>query len=152
TDADAPGGPHGARRSRADPSPRGLCINLGQSTMATYAIGRDLLKFAGFRALAANGRGDYVAEESPPAELERRPAHLQSLTGSDRDRALQELQDAVFSLSPLPSLLVKGLVTSAGYRLVPRPFAEADCLDHISRMMVSGEYQVDRTSLFATEI
>jgi hypothetical protein len=115
-------------------------------------MARDLLDFAGFHAPAAGGPGNYVAEENPPEELVRRLARLQALTGADRDRALQELPDAVFLLSPLPSLLIKDLVTLAGYRLIPIPFAEAYCLDHISPTMVSDGDRVDRTSFFATDI
>lgn len=131
---------------------RGRRISLGLPSMATHAIARDLLDFAGFKAPAAGRPGDYVSEESPPTELARRLARLQSLTGPDRARALQELPDAVFVLSPLPSLLAKDLVSIAGYRLVPVPFADAYCLDHISPMMVNGDERVDRASLFATEI
>jgi len=130
---------------------RGRRINLGPPTTATYAVARDLLTFAGFRPPVVGGHGDYEIMEHAPAELQRRLVQLQGLSGADRDRVLRELPDAVFLLSQMPSLLVKDLVTVAGYRLSPLPFAEAYALDRISTT-VSGETRVDRASFSATEI
>jgi TRAP-type uncharacterized transport system substrate-binding protein len=124
---------------------RGRRICLGPPTTANHFLARDVLAFAGLHA------GDYVTEPFAPGELKARLERLRGPSGSDRDRALQELPDAVFLLSALPSLLARDLVTLAGYRLVPLPFADAYCLDRI-RAAEAGDVRIDRASFAATEV
>ncbi len=130
---------------------KGRRLNLGPTSMDTHAVARDLLSFAGFHAPDDGARGDYEIDQNSPTELERRLAALTGLDGAERQRAIRELPDAVFLLSPMPSFLIKDLVTLAGYRLVSLPFAEAYCLDRISPT-ATGEVRVDRASFFGTEI
>ena len=95
--------------------------------------------------------GQYVADESSPQELHERLDHLRGLGGPERERAARDLPDGIFLLSTLPSLLARDLVTVAGYRLVPLPFADAYCLDRI-RPTETGEVRIDRASFTAVEI
>ncbi len=77
--------------------------------------------------------------------------HLRGLTEAEHQRALRDLPDGIFLLSTLPSILARDLVTVAGYRLVPLPFADAYCLDRI-RPTETGEVRIDRASFTAVDI
>ncbi len=90
---------------------RGRRINLGEVGSGTRSLASDVLSFAGLEA----GQG-YQAESLTYAELE---AHTQ------RDR----LPDAVFTVSLLPSPVVRNLVAKHGFDLIPLPFGEALALD-----------------------
>jgi TRAP-type uncharacterized transport system substrate-binding protein len=130
---------------------KGRRICLGPSVTSLHFLARDVLAFAGLRAPTADRPGDYSVDESSPPELRQQLERLRSLTGAERDRAVQALPDAVFLLSTLPSILARDLVTLAGYRLVALPFAEAYCLDRI-RPTETGEVRIDRASFTAIEI
>jgi TRAP-type uncharacterized transport system substrate-binding protein len=130
---------------------KGKRIQVGPGSSADHALALDLLAFAGFRVPRQGVGGDFVADLATPAELERTIAALGSLSGADRDHAIAKLPDAVFLLSPLPSILAKDLVASAGYRLVPLPFAEAYCLDRLNPTAAS-EVEVDRAHFAAVDI
>jgi hypothetical protein len=133
---------------------RGRRINLGPSSAACHHIARDVLAYAGLRTQVDKGaddKSDYHAEEASPQELKRRLDRLRSATGADRDRAARALPDAVFLLSMLPSSLARELVSTAGYRLVPLPFADAYCLDRTRSPEASGA-RIERNQLFVSEI
>jgi TRAP-type uncharacterized transport system substrate-binding protein len=125
---------------------KGRRVYLGPPTTSVHFLARDVLAFAGL-----NDPAGYRAEEFPPQELQRRLDRLRGQAGSDRDRALSELPDAVFLLASLPSILARDLVTLAGYRLVALPFADAYCVDRI-RPTATGDVQIDRASFSVTEI
>ena len=130
---------------------KGCRLNLAPLDSATNVVARDILDFAGFRPPGRGGSGDYTCSTLSSPEIERQLARLQAATGPDRDRILRDLPDACFNLTPMPSILAKDLVTIAGYRLVPLPFAEAYCLDRISQAD-SGGVRVDRASFTSTDI
>ncbi len=85
---------------------KGLRINLGPEGSGVRIIAGDILNFAGLKA----GK-DYVDESRSFAELPKLPP--------------EQMPDAVFGLSPLPSPLGVKLVERCGYRLVELPFADA---------------------------
>jgi hypothetical protein len=133
---------------------KGRRINLGPSSAVCHHIARDVLAFAGLRPRVGKGadsKGDYHAEEASPQELARRLDRFRVATGADRDRAARALPDAIFLLSMLPSSLARELVSTAGYRLLPLPFADAYCLDR-TRATDAGGALIDHTQLFASEI
>jgi hypothetical protein len=141
---------------------KGRHLFMGPVTSSTYFIARNVLEFAGLRAPALNKSrpGDYIADMDPPQELIDKLHELHGLTGTARDDKVRKLPDAVFILSTLPSLLAHDLVREADYRLVPLPFADAYCLDRISKtepVKVEGvegveEVSVDRSTFAAVDI
>jgi hypothetical protein len=130
---------------------KGRRICIGPPTTSVHFLARDVLAFAGLHAPAAGYPGDYLPEEVSPHQLQQQLNQLRGLTGTERDRALAELPDAIFLLSTLPSILARDLVGVAGYRLVALPFADAYCLDRI-RLTETGEVRIDRALFAATEI
>ena len=130
---------------------RGHRVNIGPAGTASQAVALDILVFAGFHPPREGVPGDFEASTLSPAQIEQRLARLQAATGPDREKALKELPDAFFILTPMPSILARDLATIAGYNLVPLPFAEAYCLDRLSET-ASGEVRVDRASFTSTDI
>jgi hypothetical protein len=130
---------------------KGRRVCLGPPASSIHFLARDVLAFAGLHAPAAGYPGDYLPQEGSPHELEQQLNHLRDLVGTERDRALAALPDAIFLLSTLPSILARDLVVVAGYRLVTLPFADAYCLDRI-RPTETGEVRIDRALFAATEI
>ena len=129
---------------------KGRRVGLGPATTSLHFLARDVLAFAGLRA-----------PEQPARRLCARRNHPRPVTRAarspprpDRSRApgaLRDLPDGIFLLSTLPSILARDLVTVAGYRLVPLPFADAYCLDRI-RPTETGEVRIDRASFTAVDI
>ena len=117
------------------------------------ALARDLLLFAGLNASPKGSRdsGNYIAEDRTPQDLESLLARLHGVHGTDRDRILAELPDAVFLLAPVPSTLAHNLVTTAGFRLISVAFADAYCLDRINATPL-GDVTIDRSIPSACEI
>ena len=94
---------------------RGKRVNLGEHGSGSYLLAGEVLEFSGLKP-----RIDYTVSSSGYAELERE---------TERSR----LPDAVFSVSTLPSPMVRHLVTKHAYRLVPLPFLEAFTLGTLDR-------------------
>jgi TRAP-type uncharacterized transport system substrate-binding protein len=130
---------------------KGRRVCLGPPTACVHFLARDVLAFAGLRAAAAGHPGDYALDKSSPQELRLRLERLRTLTGTAHDQAVRELPDAVFLLSPLPSVLARDLVTRAGYRLVALPFADAYCLDRFGQTQTAG-VRINRASFSVLEI
>jgi TRAP-type uncharacterized transport system substrate-binding protein len=143
--------------TRAELAPKGVLglkgqrICLGPPSACVHFLGRDILAFAGLRPAGDGRPGDYAVDESSPRELALRLERLRGLTGAGHDKAVRELPDAVFLLSPLPSVLARDLVARAGYRLVPLPFAEAYCLDRFAPAETAG-VRIDRASFSVLEV
>ena len=95
---------------------KGRSVNLGEVGSGTHALAVDVLAFAGLRPVRGREAGDYRPWTLSYVELER------------AGRA-EELPDAIFMVSTLPSRVARHLVDRHGYRLVPLPFAEALALD-----------------------
>src|SRR5262249_42531294 len=99
---------------------RGKSVNLGPVGSGTHDVARDVLKFAGLEPGRAGSQGDYAAMTKSYRELldETDPA---------------QLPDAVFTISALPSPVVRALVARFHYELVDLPFGEAFALDSLNR-------------------
>ncbi len=94
---------------------RGHTVDLGPHGSTTAGLGTAVLDFAGVVASDASGRTGYVARS---VDLDLLVAEVER-----GDRA--EIPDAVLHLATVPSRIALVLIRSAGYRLVPLPFAEA---------------------------
>ncbi|MFN0056427.1 MAG: TAXI family TRAP transporter solute-binding subunit [Planctomycetales bacterium] len=130
---------------------KGKRINLGPITTATHAVASDVLAFAGFHSPENGGDGDYVIDYASPEEVERQVTAIRALADDDRDRARRDLPDAMFLFSPLPSVLAKDLITIAGFRLMPIPFADAYCLDRLTPSS-TGDIRIDRANFSPIEV
>ncbi len=132
---------------------RGKRVFLGQERSVTKGLARDVLNFAG---LVRFDHGevigaDYEGVEGTPEFWLRELDRIRDLDGDERTRALKALPDAIFVLSPLPSIGVREVVAVTGYRLVPIPFADAYCLDRVSPTAV-GNVTIDRSIFSPTDI
>ncbi len=132
---------------------RGKRINLGPPRSVNDALARDLLLFAGLHSSPqiSTDSGNYIAENRPPQELASLLARLHGVNGTDRERILAELPDAIFLLAPVPSTLAHDLVITAGFRLISVAFADAYCLDRINATPL-GDVTIDRSILTPYEI
>jgi TRAP-type uncharacterized transport system substrate-binding protein len=99
---------------------RGRTVNLSTPGSGTHDLALNVLRFVGLFPKRSDGTGDFVMQTASYRELEQR-----------EDRA--DLPDAVFTVSDLPSPLVRRLVSKHHYRLVPLKFGEAFALDAFSR-------------------
>ena len=105
---------------------RGKTVNVNSPASGTHDLAIDVLEFAGLRPRhqglpgtapgTSYSEGDYKVSMATYSELE-----------AQVDRG--ELPDAVFTVSDLPSPLVRHLVARRQYQLVPLPFGEAFSLD-----------------------
>ena len=128
---------------------RGRSVNLSEVGSGTYQLAREVLAFAGLRPPQDASAGDFRAETRSYAAL-----------ASETDRG--RLPDAVFTVSGLPSPVVRHLVARHDYRLVPLRFGEAFALDalHSARQGPSSPPPrgqgaltgVDRAHVYNTEI
>src|SRR5262249_48126311 len=82
----------------------------------THDLARDVLKFAGLEPKRGDGSGDYTIVTLSYAELLE-------------DREPASLPDAVFTVSGLPSPVVRALMATKHYHLAALPFGEAFALD-----------------------
>ena len=94
---------------------RGHTADLGPRGSTTAGLATAVLDFAGVTPGDATGRDGYVVRSN---ELGQLVALVEK-----GDRAA--LPDAVLHLATVPSKIALQLIRSAGYRLVPLPFAEA---------------------------
>ncbi len=99
---------------------KGKTINLGPTASGTHELGRDVLKFAGLESTRDDGQADYVVSTLSYGELLR-------------ETDASQLPDAIFTVSALPSPVVRALVVRKRYQLVPLPFGEAFALDALNR-------------------
>jgi TRAP-type uncharacterized transport system substrate-binding protein len=125
---------------------RGKRIACGPTTTASNHIAREVLAFVGLRPGANPGAGGYTLDPVSPDDLQRELERIDALKGPERDSAVQALPDAVLFLAPTPSLLGKQLAHTAGYHLLPVPFAEAFCRERLSPPTSDG-VRVDRSVL-----
>jgi TRAP-type uncharacterized transport system substrate-binding protein len=99
---------------------RGNTVNLGPVGSGTYELALDVLRFAGLEPKTDRSAGDYTVANLNYGEL------LQ-LTDSAK------VPDVIFTVSALPSPVVRALVARHHYQLVELPFGEAFALDALSR-------------------
>ncbi len=133
----------------------GRLINTGSSGSGTHALATLLLKFLGLHAAAAPA--------SPPQADSRWPSHYtESLLSYDQmieEPNLDQLPDAIFSISSLPSTFAKAMVERHRYELVELPFSDAFALDAFDftqtitgRSPVSLDKQFDQSRVFPVTI
>ena len=135
---------------------RGKTVNVNSPASGTHQLAIDVLQFAGLRPRlrylpgaadgTGHGEGDYDLSTASYSELEAQ---------MDRD----DLPDAVFTVSDLPSPIVRQLVAKHRYQLVPLPFGEAFFLDafenrsHDKSQNPSGKKdEVDRLRIYPVMI
>jgi hypothetical protein len=85
-----------------------------------------VLRFAGgLSPIAKNHAGDFIASYHADEEVVDQLNQIERLSPQDRAEAVSALPDAFFTVSPLPSVVARKLVSIADYRLVPLPFGQA---------------------------
>jgi TRAP-type uncharacterized transport system substrate-binding protein len=97
---------------------KGRTVNLGEAGSGSEILARDVLAFVGLRAGSPGVPGDY---ESLPLSHRQ----LQEI------KTREQLPDAVITVSSLPTPMVRRLVATFGYRLIPLPFGEAFALEDL---------------------
>jgi TRAP-type uncharacterized transport system substrate-binding protein len=115
---------------------RGKVVGLGETGSGTNRLATEVMAFAGLKP------GDFVASTAGYAALQSEP-----------DRA--KLPDAVFTVSTLPSPVVRHLVGSHGFRLVPLPFFEAftlGAIDEDSGPKDEPGTHIDRRNVYEAQI
>jgi TRAP-type uncharacterized transport system substrate-binding protein len=119
---------------------RGKVVNLGEPGSGSRLLAIDVLEFSGLKP-----GSDFAASDFGYADLERE---------TDRSR----LPDAIFTVSTLPSPIVRRLVTKQAYRLVPLPFLEAFTLgalvqeDTSTRRAEETSIRIDRRHIYDATI
>jgi TRAP-type uncharacterized transport system substrate-binding protein len=113
---------------------RGRTVNLSEPGSGTFDLARDVLAFAGLRPPSGPDPGDYNAATLGYRRLIDEP-----------DRA--KLPDAVFTVSALPSPVVKHLVAKQGYVIMPLRFGEAFTLDsmHVNHARPAAPFDAKPT-------
>jgi TRAP-type uncharacterized transport system substrate-binding protein len=105
---------------------RGKTVNVNSPASGTHDLAIDVLQFAGLRPRRRDLPGTAAGARDPEGDYELSTASYSELEAqSDRD----DLPDAVFTVSDLPSPIVRHLVAMRRYQLVSLPFGEAFFLD-----------------------
>jgi hypothetical protein len=140
--------------SKSLKSLRGKRINCGPAASVLRILVHDILRFAGLQPPTASVAGDFLDESGSSQELLTRLDRIRALPPIERIPAVESLPDAVIFLSPLPSLLARRLVATAGYRLISLPFTEAYALDRLNLQEAeeAADLGVDRASIVASTI
>jgi TRAP-type uncharacterized transport system substrate-binding protein len=97
----------------------GKTVDLEEAGSGTHALAVAVLDFVGLKPRDRDPVRGYV-----PLSLDRRQLFSQ--------RPAQQLPDAIFLISSLPSSTSRYLITKHDYRLVPLPFAEALALESLA--------------------
>ncbi len=104
---------------------RGRRVSLGEAGTKAAQLTLDLLRFAGMRPASANAPGDFEAVYTREAEMVAQLKTWKRAAAPVRNVLAERLPDAFFVLDSLPAPLVDELVKTAGYQLVPLPYATA---------------------------
>jgi TRAP-type uncharacterized transport system substrate-binding protein len=115
---------------------KGKRISLNVQGGAAQALALEVLRFAKLQVPADAGPGDFLPLYLSDQELVTQLTRLEQKHGPEAEQLIQGLPDAVFTLSPLPSVAAQKLVRAAHYRLVSLPFSDAFIAD---RDAVSSE-------------
>jgi TRAP-type uncharacterized transport system substrate-binding protein len=109
---------------------RGRRVSLGERDTNATRLAMDLLRLAGLRATTPTAAGDFEAVYMPEAEAIAQLQSWKRVAPPVRAALAERLPDALFVVDSLPAPLVDELVKTAGYRLVPLPYATALHLDN----------------------
>src|SRR5262245_30746743 len=96
---------------------------------AAQALALEVLRFAKLRVRSDGGPGDFLPLYLSDQALVLQLARTEQGQGRGWEQGFEDLPDAVFTLSPLPSVAAQKLVREAHYRLVSLPFSEAFIAD-----------------------
>lgn len=117
----------------------GCAVNVGPVGSGTQILASEVLKFAGLEASTNSQANGYRAISMNYRELMERPAN--------------DLPDAIFTVSSLPSPLADFLIELRYYRLVQLPFGEALALEAFLQLGNPLEVgSIDKRHLFETRI
>lgn len=117
----------------------GRKVNLGAAGSGTSSLASEVLQFAGLGATSKGGEAKYYANSLRYSELMK--------------TASEELPDAVFTVSTLPSPIADFLTDKHQYALVPIKFGEAICLEAFLDLgSETAVGAVDKQHIFATTI
>jgi TRAP-type uncharacterized transport system substrate-binding protein len=97
----------------------GKTVNTGEVGSGTHTLSTRVLDFAGLRPRQADSSRGYMPSHLGRSQVLAEPAS-------------QNLPDAIFLVSSLPSRTARQLVARHGYRLVPLPFGEAFTLSGLA--------------------
>ena len=96
---------------------RGKRVHIGPPGSGSHWMALEVLRFGGLKVPDESGRpGEFTVTTETLSQLATKPFRP------------EELPDAVFTISSLPSPVARRLVSEFGYRLVPLPFGEAFAL------------------------
>jgi TRAP-type uncharacterized transport system substrate-binding protein len=99
---------------------KGKVVNLSEEGSGTHTLALEIMRFIGLKPGLEHRTGDFQATTWSYARL---------LAAPDSE----QLPDAVFMVSSLPSPVAKHLVANRHYRLVPLPFAEAFAIEALAK-------------------
>src|SRR5262249_27575493 len=111
---------------------KGEGINLNGKGSMAMLLAEDTLRFAKVLPSNTDRSEEFVAVYVGDEEMVEQLARIAQQPEETRALMIQQLPDAVFTLSPLPSTLAKQLVRVAGYRLVSLPFGQAFTVNRLS--------------------
>lgn len=118
----------------------GHSINRGAPGSGTFVLSTAVLQFAGLDSDDANTAPSFLPDSKNYAEL-------MEVSG------IENMPDAVFTVSTLPSPIADSLIDRLGYRLIPIQFGEAFTIQAMSELG-SNELRssIDRKHVFTTVI
>ncbi len=105
-------------------------VSLGEQDTNGARLAEDLLRLAGLRATTPKAAGDFEAVYMQEADVVAQLRSWKRVAPPVRALLAERLPDALFLVDSLPAPLVDELVKTAGYRLVPLPYATALHLDN----------------------
>lgn len=118
-------------------------VNVGTPGSGACALANEVLDFCGLRPKDAQGHGDYFQLCLSPDELVERARAIKSAPAAQAGKLAAELPDAVFVLNPLPSRVVKELVSAAEYDILPLPFCQSFRINSLQHLSGEGQ-RIDR--------
>ncbi len=122
----------------------GHSINVGTLASGTCALSQEFLNFLGLTA---------VSDESALLDDHQYRVRHRNYENLLTDDDGEQLSDAIFTISSLPSPIVKHLVEQYAYQLVPLPLSDAFSLDaYVYRHPQSGASRFDKRRIHETSI
>jgi len=114
-------------------------INLGAKGSGTAVLAHEVLHFAGLSPSTSEDASGYVTNSQAYSDL--------------IDAQLQDLPEAVFTVSTLPSPIADALVEKHGFRLIPLAFGDAFAIEATSELGKSVPLgAIDKQHVFTTSI
>lgn len=124
---------------------RGKRVHVGPASAGSRCLALAILDFVRLQPTPSTEAG-FIPDESTAQELLAKLDRIGELTGDGRTQAIRGLPDAVVILAPMPSPIAKRLVQEFGYGLLPLPFAEAFCVERLTKTGPDG-VRLDRSAM-----